>query len=66
MPVAWLTPAARKFLKVNDSTPLTANREKMKKRAGRVQVPYLIDPNTGTALFESAEIQRYLRTTYGR
>lgn len=29
-----------------------------------VQVPYLVDPNTGTALFESAEILRYLKETY--
>jgi glutathione S-transferase len=28
-------------------------------------VPYLVDPNTGTALYESTEIQRYLLETYG-
>lgn len=66
VPVAWFTPAARNFLGLSDKTPLTANRQKLKKRSGRVQVPYLIDPNTGTALFESAEIQRYLRETYGK
>ncbi len=66
VPVAWLTPAARKFLKLTDSTPLTENRQRLKKRAGRVQVPYLVDPNTGAALFESAEIQKYLRETYGK
>lgn len=33
-------------------------------RAGRIQVPYLVDPNTETALFESAEIVRYLESTY--
>ena len=31
---------------------------------GRVQVPYLEDPNTGAALFESAAIIDYLETTY--
>ncbi|MGP4843508.1 glutathione S-transferase N-terminal domain-containing protein [Marinobacter sp. 1Y8] len=30
----------------------------------RVQVPYLEDPNTGEALFESARILRYLNETY--
>lgn len=33
---------------------------------GRVQVPYLEDPNTGEALFESARILRYLEITYGQ
>jgi glutathione S-transferase len=33
-------------------------------RSGRMMVPYLVDPNTGTAMFESAEIVRYLETTY--
>jgi glutathione S-transferase len=27
-------------------------------------VPYLVDPNTGAAMFESAEICAYLETTY--
>ena len=31
---------------------------------GNVQVPYLIDPNTGVDLFESAEILDYLNRTY--
>lgn len=33
-------------------------------RAGKMQVPYLVDPNTGRALFESAEIVAYLEQTY--
>ncbi len=65
IPVAWFPPAARSFLKLKDPTPLTQNRQKLLARGKRVQVPYLIDPNTGSALFESAEIQRYLRETYG-
>jgi len=40
------------------------NRLRLLAQAGRVQVPYLIDPNTGAALFESAEIIRYLNRTY--
>ncbi|MBM4270180.1 MAG: glutathione S-transferase [Deltaproteobacteria bacterium] len=35
-------------------------------RSGKMQVPYLVDPNTGIALFESAEIVAYLERTYGR
>jgi glutathione S-transferase len=34
-------------------------------RHGNVQVPYLEDPNTDTALFESADILAYLDRTYG-
>lgn len=33
-------------------------------RLGRVQVPYLEDPNTGVKLFESRDIINYLETTY--
>ncbi len=29
-----------------------------------VQVPYIEDPNTGTAMFESNEIIKYLNDTY--
>ena len=59
-PTEWLPPDARK----NYVAP-TENRRKLVERGGKMQVPYLIDPNTGTALYESAEIQRYLRRTYG-
>ncbi len=33
-------------------------------RAGKMMVPYLVDPNTGREMFESAEIRRYLNDTY--
>lgn len=32
---------------------------------GRVQVPYLVDPNTGVSLYESQAILKYLNATYG-
>jgi glutathione S-transferase len=32
--------------------------------SGRMMVPYLVDPNTGRRLFESADIVRYLEETY--
>ena len=41
------------------------NRKVLFERTGQVQVPYLMDPNTGTEMFESANILRYLEETYG-
>lgn len=58
--VDWLPPGVRK----NYQAP-TENRRKLVERGGKMMVPYLIDPNTGTALYESAQIQQYLRSTYG-
>jgi glutathione S-transferase len=47
--------------------PVTGrNRIELLARAGKVQVPWLVDPNTGTAMFESAAIREYLLDTYGR
>ncbi len=40
------------------------NRLALLEREGRVQVPYLIDPNTGVAMFESEAILAYLDQTY--
>ena len=40
-------------------------RAELVKRAGKMMVPYLADPNTGREMFESADIVRYLRETYG-
>jgi glutathione S-transferase len=31
---------------------------------GRIQVPYLVDPNTGVQLYESAAIVDYLEYQY--
>jgi glutathione S-transferase len=42
------------------------NRVELLQRAGRVQVPYLVDSNTGTALFESDAIRDYLLATYAK
>ncbi|MDU6056014.1 MAG: glutathione S-transferase N-terminal domain-containing protein, partial [Acinetobacter junii] len=30
------------------------------------QVPYLVDPNTGVKMFESAKIVEYLKKQYGQ
>jgi len=40
------------------------SREAFIERSGKMMVPYLVDPNTGKAMFESADIKEYLMTTY--
>jgi len=42
----------------------SAGRKAFVERSGRMMVPYLADPNTGTEMFESADIRRYLLETY--
>ncbi len=47
------------------NTPVTGrNRTRLFELTGRVQVPYLIDPNTGQEMFESQRIVSYLENTY--
>mgnify|MGYP001547372489 CR=1 FL=1 len=41
-------------------------RPALKEIGGKAQFPYLIDPNTDTQMYESGEIARYLRETYGK
>jgi glutathione S-transferase len=43
----------------------TLFREKVKREGGRYQFPYLVDPNTGVSMYESAEIVAYLFKEYG-
>jgi glutathione S-transferase len=43
----------------------SARRDAFRAHAGKVQVPYLIDPNTEIEMFESADIIAYLESTYG-
>ena len=54
-------------LKPGQYVPLEGGkREQVLKVMGdNIQVPYLVDPNTGVKLFESAKIVKYLRTQYG-
>ena len=40
------------------------SREAFVRRSGKMQVPWLHDPNTGTSMFESADIVAYLERTY--
>jgi glutathione S-transferase len=39
-------------------------REAFVARSGKMMVPYLVDPNTGREMFESADIVKYLDATY--
>jgi glutathione S-transferase len=42
----------------------SAKREAFIARSGKMMVPYLVDPNTTVAMFESADINTYLQKTY--
>jgi glutathione S-transferase len=42
----------------------SSRREAFIARAGKMMVPYLVDPNRSVAMFESADIIAYLRRTY--
>ena len=41
-------------------------RKKVMELGGKAQFPYLIDPNTDTAMYESGDIINYLFKTYGQ
>lgn len=43
----------------------SAQREAFVARAGKMQVPFLFDPNLEVSLFESGDIVNYLQETYG-
>jgi len=43
----------------------STRRLELRALGGKVQVPYLVDPNTGAQLYESDEIIAYLNRTYG-
>lgn len=43
----------------------SAKRDAFVARSGKMMVPFVHDPNTQTSMFESADIVRYLETTYG-
>jgi glutathione S-transferase len=41
-------------------------RPEVEARGGKTQFPYLVDPNTGTEMYESLDIVAYLFETYGQ
>jgi len=53
---------------ISRSTPKgeRAKRDQVSAQGGREMFPYLVDPNTGTTMYESEAIIDYLHTTYGR
>jgi glutathione S-transferase len=63
--VEYLPPIMREN-KVKGYEPETENRRKLVERGGHMMVPYLVDPNTNTEMFESAAIVDYLDRTYAR
>ncbi len=60
----WVPPIVRDSLNLRPD-PELENRKDLLERAGRVSIPYLVDPNTGTEMGESQAIVEYLETTYG-
>lgn len=60
----WLLPQVRDALNVVPKSELT-NRKILLEKAGRMAIPYLIDPNENVEMFESAKIVEYLKETYG-
>lgn len=59
----WVPPTLRDAFSI-EARPETVNRRALLERAGWLAVPYLVDPNTGTELAESADIIDYLSKTY--
>lgn len=59
----YLLPAVRDRIGLSYQ-PGSRNRRKLLEETGRVAVPYLVDPNQGTALYESEAILSHLRDHY--
>jgi glutathione S-transferase len=60
----WILPPLRSALNITPESKLD-NRRTLQDMEGKVSIPYLYDPNTETAMFESTDIMQYLRDTYG-
>lgn len=59
----WVPPAVRSAFGI-EPKPATVNRRDLLNRSGRISVPYLVDPNFGVQMGESADIIDYLECTY--
>ncbi len=59
----WVPPFVRDALNIVPDSEI-GSRRALQQRAGRVAIPYLVDPNTETEMFESADICDYLLSTY--
>lgn len=62
-PRDWLPPGVRDALRLEPGS-VTVNRQALEARAGRISLPYLVDPNTGAEMAESQRILEYLEETY--
>ena len=60
----WVLPPIRDVLNIVPNSELI-NRKILQETAGRMAIPYLIDPNEKVHMFESANIIEYLKVTYG-
>lgn len=60
----WLPPRVRDSLQIHPE-PATLNRKVLLERAGRITVPYLVDPNAGVEMGEAAAIIEHLESHYG-
>jgi glutaredoxin len=58
-------PPELRYENMHNYMPGTENRRKFLERTGRIQMPYIVDPNTGVDMFQTRDIQAYLRETYG-
>ncbi len=61
----WVPPPVRDAMNLR-SEPELRNRKALLERAGRVSIPYLVDPNTGAEMAESEDIIHYLTDTYAQ
>ena len=59
----WVPPGLRARLSI-EARPESDNRRVLFDRAGRLSIPYLVDPNTGEEMAESEAIAAYLERTY--
>ena len=60
----WVPPVVRDSLQLRPN-PELKNRMELLERAGRVSIPYLVDPNAGVEIGESRAIVTYLEEMYG-
>ena len=61
--VDWIPPSVRDVLNIVPTSTLE-NRKALLERAGRISIPYLVDPNSSMELSDSADIREYLIETY--
>ena len=61
----WIPPPLRALLSIEPSAELH-NRADLLEQTDKVAIPYLVDPNSGAAMYESGAILDYLDTTYGK